>query len=824
MKKYMVIDGNSIINRAFYGLPPMNAEDGRPTNALVGFFAILHRLLKAEEPNGVCVCFDLHAPTFRHKMYSGYKATRHGTPPELIEQIPMLKELLDGMDIPRYELEGYEADDLLGTISRRVCEGGDSCLLVTGDRDSLQLVGNGTILRYISTGNKEDTLYDALRISIDYGVEPTQLIDVKSLMGDTSDNIPGVKGVGEKTALSLIQSYGDLEGVYAHLDELRPVLRQKLENDRENALMSLTLARIERNAPLEFTPSELDRPIRTEGEIYDAMRSLSLNTVISKFGIRPAAEKESSAVGLTVARVEDGLEKGWAYFEGEDGLYSSDGERVCRSNDRPCDLFDGGTVWYSKPMVKAALEKGEKPPCVAFDVLLAAYVLNLPTELFSLCERLLNVAPDSPAASALALARLRPLLESRIKEEGLEFIYYSIELPLAGVLAEMEHAGFAVDRDSLLAFGEGLEAEADTLKDEIYSLAGHEFNINSPKQLSVVLFEELGLPAGKKTRTGYSTDIDVLKHLTSRHPIVEKILRYRGFTKLRSTYVEGLEKQISADGRIHCHLNQTGTVTGRISSSEPNLQNTPVRSDPGSELRGMFIAGEGMMLADADYSQIELRVLSHVAGDELMMKAFNEGADIHRATAALVCGVEPDEVTPAQRSAAKAVNFGIVYGISDFSLADDIDSTRAYAKELIDAYLSTYSGVRDYMQATVEFAREKGYVSTMFGRRRYIPEIKHSNFNLRKAAERIAYNTPIQGTAADIIKLAMVNVSRRLKAEGLQTRLILQVHDELITEGPAAEAESALEILTSEMARAATLAVPLNADGSIGRSWKEAKA
>lgn len=851
--KLMILDGNSIVNRAFYGVRPLNAPDGRPTNAVYGFLAILQKLLEEQKPEAVCVSFDLKAPTFRHKEYEGYKAQRKAMPEELAEQIPMLKETLDAMGIRRYELEGYEADDILGTASA-ICErDGWDCVIVTGDKDSLQLISDKTSVCNVKTrmGQTETIVYTPERFREEYGFEPKLMVDLKALMGDSSDNIPGVPGVGEKTAMALVQNYGTIENIYAKLDSLdvKDSVKKKLAQGKDSAEKSYWLATIVRDVPLEFKPEEnlWDRDYTPE--LYGIFKSLGFNKFIEKWGLEPGsvpAGNTQEAKGLEhcaplTAEETEGLIKAvksapWVAvysLEGLDSLEICDGEKVYEAAWNRCgENYDRLLRAVFSPEVKKAghnikdlmgllMKEGLSTEGFVFDTALAAYLLEA-TESDYAPERISVRYAGRELSGAEAVFALYPTLDAKMKELGMEKLYYDIELPLCRVLSEMEESGFYVDRKALYDFGESLNAGINALQESIWSHAGHEFNINSPKQLGAVLFEELMLPYGKKTKTGWSTNADVLEKLQDKHPIVKEVLDYRMLTKLKSTYAEGLLKVISQDGRIHTSFQMTVTATGRLSSTEPNLQNIPVRKELGAQIRNMFVAAPGMMLVDADYSQIELRLLAHISGDQAMKEAFLSGEDFHTVTASKVFGVPVEQVTPTLRSRAKAVNFGIVYGISAFSLAQDIGVYTNEAKAYMDAYLERYHGVRDYMKNIVESAKEKGYVSTIYGRRRYLPELKSSNFNMRSFGERVALNMPVQGTAADIIKLAMVNVHRRLKETGLKARLILQVHDELIVECPGEEAEQVRDILTEEMENAAHLSVPLVAEAHIGHSWAEA--
>lgn len=850
MKKLMILDGNSVVNRAFYGVRPLNAPDGTPTNAVYGFLAILQKLFEGEAPDSLCVAFDLPAPTFRHEMYEGYKAQRKPMPEELAVQMPLLKETLDAMHIRRLEAAGWEADDVLGAVSA-ICEkSGWACEIVTGDKDSFQLITETTSVLHVKSrmGQTETILYDRARFEEEYGFAPPLMVDLKALMGDASDNIPGVPGIGEKTALDLVRRYGRVADIYAGLDglDIKDSVRKKLAAGRESAEMSYTLATISREAPVELKPEDASWSRDFGPELYAVLDRLGFRRFIEKWGLAPAPEAvqeaESRAMpelsALTAqeaeARIRAAETLGLA-LPGDDldSLSLCDGEAIFTLNwgelgedyNRLLRLVFSPEVKKSahgvKDLMGLALAEGLGTEGFVFDTELAAYVLD-PTEsgydLGKLTKRYLGA--ELPEARA-ALELMAPM-RAKLAENGAEKLYFDIELPLCQVLAEMERAGFLVDRKALADFGESLTAGIDALQRGIWELAGHEFNINSPKQLGEVLFDELMLPAGKKTKTGWSTNADILEKLIGKHPIIGDILEYRMLTKLKSTYADGLLKVISADGRIHTNFRMTVTATGRLSSTEPNLQNIPVRRELGAQIRRMFVAAPGCVLVDADYSQIELRLLAHISGDETMQKAFKSGEDIHAVTASQVFGLPLAEVTPAQRSSAKAVNFGIVYGISAFSLAQDIKVSPAEARAYIDAYMQKYHGVREYMDRVIAEAKERGYVETLFGRRRPVPELKASNFNTRSFGERVARNMPIQGTAADIIKLAMVNVRRRLRAEGMEARLILQVHDELIAECPEREAERVAALLEEEMERAVTLSVPLTAEAHSGHSWAEA--
>ena len=850
--KLMILDGNSIVNRAYYGVRPLNAPDGTPTNAIYGFVAILQRLLEEQQPQAVCVSFDLKAPTFRHQQYEAYKAQRKGMPEELAAQMPILKEVLDAMGIRRYELEGFEADDILGTAAA-ICEkSGWDCFIVTGDKDSLQLITDTTSVCNVKTrmGQTETVLYTPERFQEEYGFAPPLMVDLKALMGDSSDNIPGVPGVGEKTAMDLVRRYGEIKNIYENLDslEIKEGVRKKLAQGRESAEMSYWLATIIRDVPLDFKPEDNLWDKNYTGALYGIFKRLGFNKFIEKWGLTESGEaaiseeqshlprRELSSTEEIDALIEaiNAAEQIAVYpLEGLDRIEVCDGKTVYDAAWNRCgEGYDRLISAVFSPEIKKTghnvkdlmgllLKEGLSTEGFLFDTALAAYLLDATESDYAL-ERISVRYTGAEAAGAEAVFKLAPALDAKLRELGMDDLYYQAELPLCAVLAEMEAAGFFVDRKALYDFGESLNAGIAQLQQSIWNHAGHEFNINSPKQLGSVLFDELLLPYGKKTKTGWSTNADVLEKLQGKHPIVDEVLEYRMLTKLKSTYADGLLKVISEDGRIHTNFQMTVTATGRLSSTEPNLQNIPVRKKLGAQIRNMFVAAPGMMLVDADYSQIELRLLAHISGDETMKEAFLSGEDFHTVTASNVFGVPVSEVTPILRSRAKAVNFGIVYGISAFSLAQDIGVYPNEAKAYIDAYLEKYHGVRDYMKQIVETAKAQGYVSTVYGRRRYLPELKSANFNMRSFGERVALNMPVQGTAADIIKLAMVNVHRRLKAEGLKARLILQVHDELIVECPGEEAEQVRQILTEEMENAARLSVPLLAEAHIGHSWAEA--
>lgn len=846
--KLMILDGNSIVNRAFYGVRMLNAPDGTPSNAVYGFTAILQRLLEEQKPEAVCVAFDLKAPTFRHLEYDAYKAQRKPMPEELAVQIPILKELLDAMGIRRYELEGYEADDILGTAAAVCQREGWDCAIVTGDKDSLQLISAGTTVCNVKTrmGQTETINYTPALFREEYGFEPERMVDLKALMGDSSDNIPGVPGVGEKTAMDLIRRYGTIDNIYAGLDSLdiKAGVRKKLREGEESARKSYWLATIARDIPIHFVPEENLWNRDYQPSLYPLMKRLGFNKFIEKWGLEPDSAPAGGApagmeridapdAGLLRRAIEKAERVAVLPVEGLDSLEICDGERVYTAawnslgeeyNPLLRLLFGPKTKKIGqnvKDLIGLLLKEGLPAEGFIFDTALAGYLLDATGSDYS-PQRLSARWLGGEQSGAEALYHLCGVLDGKLKELKMDELYYSIELPLCRVLADMEQAGFFVDRKALYEFGESLNGDIARLQEAIWGHAGHEFNINSPKQLGEVLFDQLMLPSGKKTKTGWSTNADVLEKLRGKHPIIDQVLEFRMLAKLKSTYADGLLKVISPDGRIHTSFQMTVTATGRLSSTEPNLQNIPVRRALGAQIRKMFVAAPGMTLVDADYSQIELRLLAHISGDETMREAFLSGEDFHSVTASKVFNVPLSEVTPTLRSRAKAVNFGIVYGISAFSLAQDIGVWPSEAKTYMEAYMEKYHGVRDYMKNIVAQAREDGYVSTLFGRRRELPELKSSNFNMRSFGERVALNMPIQGTAADIIKLAMVNVQKRLSAEGMKSRLILQVHDELIVECPEGEADKAAEILRQEMENAVSLAVPLTVDVHAGHSWAEA--
>ena len=844
--KLLILDGNSVINRAFFGVRPLTTRDGLYTNAIYGFLNILEKVDKEEQPEAICVAFDLHGPTFRHLKYDGYKATRHGMPEELAMQMPVMKDVLRAMNIPIYECQGWEADDIIGTVGR-ICSNNDwECVVVTGDRDSLQLIDENVHIKLVISkpGQTTATLYDKARFEEEYGFEPKKLIDLKALMGDSSDNIPGVKGIGEKTALNLLHKFGSLDAVYENLEDpiIKPKQRENLITYKENAYLSYDLATIRPEAPIDFEPMDAVVQPPNRLELYKLFTRLEFVRLIDRYGLRGAELEEikdnaPASKCESLPRVEEmpaDVKTCAVYLAGDGSLGLAWDCGVCALtpmevqmvgldlSGKDLILHDSKSTMHRLDGMGVAFGK-----CI-FDTALAAYDLNPSQSDYPVSKLATNflgvsVEDEDAAGCAEAVWNLRQPLQKELKDNGMEKLYADMELPLCNTLYRMEREGIAIDRNQLQQFGEMLTQRIADCEDLIFSYSGGDFNINSTKQLGELLFEKLGLPPVKKTKTGYSTNAEVLEKLKSKHPIIPAIMDYRMLTKLKSTYADGLMKVIDEDGRIRTTFQNLVTATGRLSSTEPNLQNIPVRTDLGAEIRKMFIPKPGCVLVDADYSQIELRVLAHIAGDEAMQAAFNGGLDIHTATAAQVFGVAPENVTPLQRRNAKAVNFGIVYGISEFSLAEDIGVSRYEAKDYIDSYLANYRGVRDYMKQVVVDAREIGYTKTMYGRRRYIPELKASNFNVRSGAERIALNTPIQGTAADLIKLAMIRVDRALEENYPQAKLILQVHDELIVECPEEMAPQVAELVSREMEQVATLAVPLMAEAKWGNSWFDAK-
>lgn len=847
--RLLVVDGNSILNRAFYGIRPLTTKDGQFTNAIYGFLTMLLKIQDDVTPDAVAIAFDLKAPTFRHKAYSGYKRNRKGMPEELHQQLQPLKDLLSLLGYTMVTKEGYEADDILGTLSFACKERGDECVIATGDRDSLQLVNSNVTVRLASTkgGKANAILYDEKKILEDYGVQPRQLIDIKAIQGDSSDCIPGVAGIGPKGAGDLIQRFNNLDYIYENLDtiDIKDGMRKKLREHKDSAYMSRMLGEIKLDVPVDTHINSYLVNCTKPDEASRMMARLELFSLINKFNLNEvkvtntAVEKknysfeENNSPDIKQLLQENKLyiysynhgkaDVDFAFVIAEDKIIKTNNIREILDNDYE------KYVYSSKELFAYADKEGFELKNLAFDVSLASYLLSPSSSSYDISmlngeygvevyageeELLCNIAPMTELCSKL----MEKIQECKQKE-----LLENIEIPLARVLARMENIGFATDREGIKAFGEMLTKDIEDLKKKIYEVVGREFNINSPKQLGVALFEDLGLPCKKKTKSGYSTSADVLESLRDEHPVVGMVLKYRGLSKLNSTYCEGLLKVIGDDGRIHSSFNQTETRTGRISSTDPNLQNIPVRTELGREMRKFFTAREGWVLVDADYSQIELRVLADISGDENMIKAFKENQDIHAITASQVFDMPLDFVTSQMRSRAKAVNFGIVYGIGAYSLAKDIGVTNKEAKNYIDSYLKHYSGIDKYMNDVVAKAKDTGYVETTFGRRRYLPELTASNHMTRAFGERVARNAPIQGTAADIIKIAMIRVDKRLHEENLEARLILQVHDELIVECPAHEAMRTAMILQEEMEKAVTLSVPLRADSAVGETWYDAK-
>ena len=866
MKKLLILDSNSILNRAFYGVRYLSAKDGTPTNAIYGFLNILLKLIKEQEPDYICAAFDVKAPTFRHKQYEGYKAQRKPMPEGLAAQMPLAKDVLRAMGVTILEKEGYEADDIIGTVARLCEESEISCFIATGDKDDLQLASDKTkvILTVTKSGYNETIIYDDKAVKEKYHVTPTEFIDVKALMGDPSDNIPGVKGVGEKTAMSLIEKHHSIEYIYENIDDigLKGAMLQKMKDGREMAFMSKELATINRNAPIEFNAEKcVFDGFENNGELYEILKRLELNSIIKKLDLS----------GVDNVKENEDIFKDFSYQVGDKNMINGDKVTVVLDFDgdnissAAVGAGNNAVVLNEQDDIKELLEDDSiakvmfdvkeaivKLNCridiknIADDTAIAAYLVDpakneytiekLASEYFgtviekpevkqlSLLDDVETDRSEYLAKCAVALGVLNERIGDKIKENGQEKLYQEVELPLVTVLAHLEINGFLVDDNQLKEFADKLGEKIDALTNEIYMLAGEEFNINSPKQLGVILFEKLELKPVKKTKTGYATNADVLEKLRDKHPIVNFIMEYRQLAKLKSTYCDGLTAVVNPNThRIHSVFTQTVTVTGRLSSTEPNLQNIPTRTELGREIRKMFVAKDGYVLVDADYSQIELRVLAHIANDETMINAFRNNEDIHAVTASQVLGIPLEDVTKEQRSSAKAVNFGIVYGIGEFSLAQDLHISVKEAKAYIESYLEKYHGVRNYMESIKEQAKKDGYVKTMLNRIRYIPELKSPNYNIRQFGERVALNTPIQGTAADIIKLAMVRVDNRLINEGLKSKLILQVHDELIVEAHKDEVDKVKQILSEEMQNAMELNVPLKVDMSTGHSWYDAK-
>lgn len=846
--KLLAVDGNSIMNRAYYGIRPLTTKDGQFTHAIYGFLTMLLKIKADTNPDAVAIAFDLHAPTFRHKAYSGYKATRKGMPEELRCQVEPLKELLRLLGYKLVSVEGFEADDILGTFAKNSSEKGYECVIATGDRDSFQLVSDSVSVRFAATkqGTPSAEIYDKARIMEEYGVEPRQLIDIKAIQGDTSDNIPGVAGIGPKGAGDLIKRFGNLDNIYENIDtiDIKEGVRNKLKADKENAFLSRMLGEINCDVPIDTAIESYKVEMADKDAAARYMASLELFKLIEKVGLKdadttalPVEEKvKVKSVSDLRAPVENCVMD--AEFDGgkfkkliavtEDAVYVTDDEEffVKILEDKKLSKV----VYDAKPVFAYADKKGIDAENISFDLSLAAYLLSPASTDYSI-ERLCTeysvslpqIEGEGVTAHVASMWEVYAKLKKQIEEKEQTKLLCDIEIPLAKVLAKMENLGFAVDAKGIEDYSVVISSKLKAMEQEIYAEVGYEFNINSPKQLGEALFVKMGIPTGKKTKSGYSTSADVLDSLKDSYPVVAHVLEYRTYAKLKSTYCDGLLKVIADDGRIHSSFNQKETRTGRISSTEPNLQNIPVRTELGRELRKFFKAAEGCVLVDADYSQIELRVLADIASDKEMIKAFTDNVDIHTVTASQVFALPLDMVTPIHRSRAKAVNFGIVYGIGAYSLAKDIGVTNKEAKAYIENYLKHYSGIDSYMKNVIERAKNEGFVETSFGRRRYLPELTATNHMTRAFGERVARNMPIQGTAADIIKIAMIKVDKRLKSEGLSARLILQVHDELIVECPEFEAMQVAMILQEEMENAVKLSVPLIAEAAVGKTWFDAK-
>lgn len=909
MEKLVVIDGNSILNRAFYGIMSskmLQTADGTYTNAVYGFLAILFKLLEDVNPDYMAVAFDVKHPTKRHEMYKEYKGTRKGMPDELASQMPIIKDVLKAMNITVIEKEGYEADDILGTLAKYSEKKGMEVILLTGDRDSFQLVSENIIIRMPRTkgGKTETENFDKSKILEVYGIEPKQLIEVKGLMGDSSDNIPGVPGVGEKTALNLIKEYHTIDEIYERLEAGEQIakgkLKENLENNKDLAILSRELGRIDVNAPIDKELSNLKVKEWNYELVLEIFKKLRFNRYIDRFNLEQKVKKSENKSEIKnesqelfeyeelkkedkkISEVLRNIENEkimYYYFETEE--HKEDNSLIIKEKIKYVNIYIEKenkvyNIEFSKEILKKVFENKEILKCgnkikrdyillkqnditpenMMYDAEIALYVINSISGAYSIEEianqylnldisnfyaeensdvqtSLFDIETEQEevlkrnfkfAVYSYVLGRTREKILDELKKIESLKLFQNIEMPIAEILASMQWEGMYIDEKELIKYGNNLKKHIEELRIDIYNLAGEEFNINSPKQLGTILFDKLNLKPTKKTKSGYSTDVDALEKIKGSHPIIEKILEYRQIAKLNSTYVEGMFPFINIKtGRIHTFFHQTVTATGRLSSTEPNLQNIPTRSELGKKLRKAFKAGNGKVFVDADYSQVELRILAHMANDETMISAFNSGADIHTISASQVFKVPVEEVSKQLRSKAKAVNFGIVYGISEFGLAEQIDIKRNEAKQYIEQYLETYHGIRDYMKNIVEEAKEKGYVSTLFGRRRYIPELKSKNYMVRKFGDRAAMNTPIQGTAADIMKIAMINVYNELKANNLKSKIVLQIHDELIIETLNEEKEEVKEILKNQMEKAAKLLVPLNVEVEEGKNWYQAK-
>ncbi|MBQ9847892.1 MAG: DNA polymerase I [Clostridia bacterium] len=826
MGKAIIFDGNSILNRAFYGVRPLTAPDGLPTNALFGFVGMINKAMSriGEAPSHAAIAFDLKEKTFRHKVCESYKATRKPMPDDLAKQLPFAKELSRALGLKVIEQAGFEADDILGTLSKKLYDLGIETFIVTGDRDSFQLINERVTV--LLAANDDTKITTPAEIKEKYGVEPKQLIDVKAIMGDSSDNISGVPGIGEKGAIKLICEYGSLDNVYEHAEEISGAVGKKLRDGKESAYMSRFLAEIKLDAPLGCELTDCEYGGADNSALRELYKRLGFRQFLEKLEAEPVEEAKEAQAEEFLSLPESFVGKTlYVAAVGEELLINCEGA-LYRGKDEAARLVSECkkiVCWSLKEALHLASRAGVELNCECEDISLIAYVCSPEDNGVSFGRAALELLGVS--SSEIKVSLLPEIYEKLLEKltPELEKLYRTVELPLSRVLFEMEERGFSVDKQALDRFNELLSRSVAEEEEAIWSLAGEKFNINSPKQLGSILFEKLMLPHYRKTKSGYSTDVSVLEKLEAYHPIIPLILEYRKDSKLKNTYCDGLGKQITENGKIHTTFKQTQTLTGRLSSAEPNLQNIPVRSDKGRELRRFFVAGEGNVLIDADYSQIELRVLAHVAGDNELINAFKDGEDIHTVTASQVFGVPREFVSSEMRKRAKAVNFGIIYGIGAYSLSQDLHITTKTAAEYIESYLSKYPGVRDYLESTKRFARENGYVETMFGRRRYIPELSVSNKNMQAFGERVAMNTPIQGAAADLIKIAMIRADKMLKEAGLKARLILQIHDELIIEAPIEEAERAEAILREAMLGAAELSVPLSVDVGIGKSWFDAK-
>lgn len=833
MEKLLILDGNSIINRAFYAIKNLSTRDGLSTNGIYGFLNIFFKTMEEEKPQYVVVAFDVKDPTFRHKEYDLYKAQRKGMPQELADQMPILKEVLSLMNVAQIEKAGFEADDLIGTISHMCTKEGIKCCILTGDRDDIQLINDkvNVLLTTTAAGVSATNRYDIKAVEAKYGVTPDMMIEVKGLMGDASDNIPGVAGVGEKTALKLISKYKTIEGVYENLSDFKGALLKNLEEGKDLAFLSRHLSTIVKNVPIDKKIEDFEVKEYKDG-LAEMLEKLEFRSLIKKLDLKDCVVETLTAEIFCIDQnTLNAIEKLYYILDNEKVRFYMQGKVYEAGTIDMKNIFENPTIHKTgnnvKDDIKALKAIGIGYEGLYFDTAIAAYILNPAENNFSLsniCSLYLDVTADK-AAQVASLEKIEQKQIQEMKKNGQEKLYFEIELPLITVLASMENIGFRADNNILCEFSKLLKSKIEILEADIFEMAGETFNVNSPKQLGVILFEKLQLPPIKKTKTGYSTGVDVLEKLRSKHEIISCILEYRHLAKLKSTYADGLQSVINPEtGRIHSTFNQTVTTTGRISSTEPNLQNIPIRTELGRELRKVFIAeNDDYILIDADYSQIELRVLASISSDEKMIESFREGIDIHTKTASEVFGLPGEVVTSDMRRKAKAVNFGIVYGIGEFSLAEDIGVSRKEAKEYINKYLDSYLGVRKYMADTIEFAKENGFVKTLFGRRRYIPEISSSNFNLRSFGERVALNAPIQGTAADIIKIAMIRIYNSLKIDAPKSRLILQVHDELIVEAHKDEMDKVKQIMKREMENAFKLPVPLDVDMAWGRSWFDAK-